>query len=59
MLDVRLNNTSQLSGFSKYPDIEYFLNSICNIQYINDVNFHRKEWVLKDYKSKNLHGVSM
>lgn len=54
MLDVRLNNTSQLSGFSKYPDIEYFLNSICNIQYINDVNFSPEEWVLKDYKSKKL-----
>ncbi len=24
VLDVRLNNTSQLAGFSKYPDIEFF-----------------------------------
>ena len=23
LLDVRLNNTSQLAGFSKYPDIKY------------------------------------
>ena len=30
MVDVRLNNISQLAGFSKFPDIEYFLREICN-----------------------------
>ena len=32
VLDIRLNNNSQLAGFSKYPDIEFFLNEICNIK---------------------------
>lgn len=36
VIDVRLNNTSQLAGFSKYPDIEYFLNDLLNIKYIHD-----------------------
>lgn len=54
VLDVRLNNTSQLAGFSKYPDIEYFLSSICGIKYISDVNFAPEEWVLKGYKAKQL-----
>lgn len=54
VLDVRLNNTSQLAGFSKYPDIEYFLDTICNIQYVSDVNFAPEDWVLKEYKAKNL-----
>lgn len=54
MIDVRLNNTSQLSGFSKYPDIRFFLKKISNIEYISDINFAPEEWVLKDYKAKKL-----
>lgn len=54
LLDVRLNNTSQLAGFSKYPDIKYFLNKICGIEYISDVEFAPEEWILKDYKSKKI-----
>ena len=29
IVDVRLNNTSQLAAFAKRDDIEYFLNVIC------------------------------
>lgn len=54
VLDVRINNTSQLAGFSKYPDIEYFLKSIANIQYMNDINFAPTESILKDYKNKDI-----
>ena len=54
LLDVRLNNTSQLAGFSKYPDIEYFLKNICNIKYISDTTFAPEEWILKDYKNKKM-----
>lgn len=54
VLDVRLNNTSQLAGFSKYPDIEFFLNEICKISYVSDTRFAPEEWLLKDYKSKKL-----
>lgn len=45
LLDVRLNNTSQLAGFSKYPDIEFFLNEICQISYISDTHFAPEEWL--------------
>lgn len=54
LLDVRLNNTSQLAGFSKYPDIEFFLNEICQISYISDTHFAPEEWLLKEYKSKKI-----
>lgn len=54
VLDVRLNNTSQLAGFSKYPDIEFFLNEICNINYINDTKFAPTEKILKDFKNKKI-----
>jgi uncharacterized protein (DUF488 family) len=33
LLDVRLNNTSQLAGFAKASDLPYFLNEICTAEY--------------------------
>lgn len=54
ILDVRLNNTSQLAGFSKYPDIKFFLNELCNINYVRDVKFAPTEQILKDYKNKKI-----
>lgn len=33
LLDVRLNNTSQLAGFAKQSDLPYFLREICGIVY--------------------------
>lgn len=33
LVDIRLNNTSQLAGFTKKRDLEYFLKKISNIDY--------------------------
>lgn len=33
VLDVRLNNVSQLAGFAKRKDLEYFLAELCDIEY--------------------------
>jgi uncharacterized protein (DUF488 family) len=33
VVDVRLHNTSQLSGFAKSEDLAYFLNEIAGIRY--------------------------
>lgn len=33
VVDVRLNNVSQLAGFAKKQDLEYFLDRIGSIQY--------------------------
>ena len=30
LIDIRLNNSSQLAGFSKGEDLQYFLKEICN-----------------------------
>lgn len=54
VLDIRLNNTSQLSVFSKYPDIEYFLKVICNMEYRHDIKFAPDENTLKKYKKKEI-----
>jgi uncharacterized protein (DUF488 family) len=33
LLDVRLNNTSQLAAFAKRDDLAYFLETICGAEY--------------------------
>jgi uncharacterized protein (DUF488 family) len=33
IIDVRLNNTSQLAGFTKRDDLAYFLRELCGIEY--------------------------
>jgi uncharacterized protein (DUF488 family) len=35
LVDVRLNNTSQLAGFTKKDDLAYFTRAICRIDYIH------------------------
>lgn len=35
LIDVRLNNTSQLSGFAKKDDLQYFLQELGGIQYLH------------------------
>ena len=54
VVDVRLNNSSQLAGFSKYPDIEFFLVMICGIRYKHDLHFTPKESTLTRYKKKQI-----
>ena len=54
LIDVRLNNTSQLSGFSKYPDIKYFLKQLCDIDYIHDKNLAPTKEILSNYKKKKI-----
>lgn len=52
IVDVRLNNTSQLASFSKFPDIEFFLKRILNVGYVHDKNFAPTENILNRYKKK-------
>ena len=35
VVDVRLNNVSQLAGFSKRDDLKYFLREIVGIDYVH------------------------
>jgi uncharacterized protein (DUF488 family) len=35
VIDVRLNNVSQLAGFSKRDDLKYFLGAISGISYLH------------------------
>ena len=35
VVDIRLNNVSQLAGFSKKDDLKYFLREICALDYVH------------------------
>ena len=35
LVDVRLNNVSQLAGFTKKDDLKYFTKAICGIEYVH------------------------
>jgi uncharacterized protein (DUF488 family) len=52
VLDIRLNNTSQLAGFSKKPDLAYFLKVIGGIEYAHLPSFAPTAELLDAYKAK-------
>lgn len=35
VVDVRLNNVSQLAGFAKKDDLKYFAKAICGVDYVH------------------------
>jgi uncharacterized protein (DUF488 family) len=39
IVDVRLNNTSQIAGFAKARDLKYFLHAIAGIDYVHIPDF--------------------
>ena len=50
LFDVRLHNTSQLSGFAKADDLAYFLDTICGIKYVHQPMLAPADDFLKAYK---------
>lgn len=50
VLDVRLHNTSQLSGFAKSDDLSYFLETIGGIEYSHEPSLAPTDDMLKAYK---------
>lgn len=51
VLDVRLNNVSQLAGFAKRDDLGFFLREICNCGYRHIDQFAPTQAILETYKS--------
>ena len=39
LIDVRISNSSQLAGFAKGKDLEFFLKEICHIPYKQVIDF--------------------
>ena len=50
MVDVRLNNTSQLAGFAKKDDLIYFLKAIGGIDYVHLPQLAPTQPMLDEYK---------
>jgi uncharacterized protein (DUF488 family) len=50
IVDVRLNNNSQLAGFSKRDDLAYFLRSIGGIEYVHLTDLAPTKELLDRYK---------
>ena len=54
VIDVRLNNTSQLAGFTKRDDLEYFLEQICQAAYDHQPELSPTKEILDGYKKKEI-----
>ena len=54
LVDVRLNNASQLAGFTKKRDLPYFLLSIGGITYAHDASLAPTKDILDAYKKKRI-----
>ncbi len=54
LLDIRLNNKSQLAGFSKYPDLAYFLGELCSCNYEHDIELAPTKDMLSQYRQDHL-----
>jgi uncharacterized protein (DUF488 family) len=54
LIDTRLNNVSQLAGFTKRRDLEYFLKVIGGIAYIHDTELAPTGDILDAYKKKRM-----
>ncbi len=52
VVDIRLNNTSQIAGFAKARDLKYFLHAIAGIDYVHIPDFAPTKDILDDLKKR-------
>ena len=54
VIDIRLNNVSQLAGFAKRDDLKYFLKTICNCDYAHETILSPSPELLDDWQNKKV-----
>ncbi len=54
LVDVRLTNVSQLAGFAKRTDLEYFLRTIAGIAYAHETDLAPTKDILDAYRKKEI-----
>lgn len=54
LIDVRLNNTSQLAAFAKRDDLSYFLRELCDAEYHHEPLLAPTKEILDAYKKKQI-----
>jgi uncharacterized protein (DUF488 family) len=52
LVDVRLNNSSQLAGFAKKDDLRYFVRTICQLDYVHLPDLAPTQEMLNAYKKE-------
>ena len=52
VVDVRLNNGSQLAGFAKKEDLAFFLGELCAMEYVHLPALAPTKDILDDYKKR-------
>ena len=52
LVDVRLNNVSQLAGFAKKDDLRFFANELCNMSYRHEPDMAPTKDILDDFKKR-------
>lgn len=52
VIDVRLNNSSQLAGFTKGNDLKYFLKQLIDVDYTHRPDLAPSKSILDGYKNK-------
>ena len=50
LVDVRINNTSQLAGFTKRDDLAYFLRELVSAEYVHEPLLAPTKELLKEYR---------
>ena len=54
VVDIRLHNASQLAGFSKGPDLAYFLREICGAVYEHDLRLAPTDALLSSIRGQKV-----
>jgi uncharacterized protein (DUF488 family) len=54
LVDVRLNNVSQLAGFAKRGDLEYFLRELCGADYVHELRLAPRDEDLKAVRGRQM-----
>ena len=52
IVDIRLNNASQLAGFAKGADLKYFAKAILGAEYVHITDLAPTKELLKSYQDK-------
>jgi uncharacterized protein (DUF488 family) len=54
LIDIRLHNRSQLTGFTKQDDLRYFLGAIASIDYLHEPLLAPTDEILSAYKKHRI-----
>ena len=54
IIDTRISNASQLSGFAKGRDLAFFARRLANIDYEHELDFAPTKELLNDYRKKQI-----